>query len=277
MPYPHPNTIRQALVDAGCRVQLVPGWDNPAIGRYGTRWSPSGVVLHHTANSGAKGDAPSLPWVVNNRYTPVRACHLLIGRSGIVYLVYALGCYHAGAGGPMTVDGVAIPKDEGNRYLFGIEVESKGTSARTDAGAADVDGFTPAQVDATARAATALLRVLGKDETAVIRHRDWAPGRKTDVLQPLGFWRDLIARQLHPAQPATPVVTLADLRGVKRSESAALVNRALAAEGLLPKVLVRAYWSPAAQLAMRKYRNAKGLDPVAAFRRLGRDHGWVVV
>ena len=277
MSAPSPQAVHQALVNAGVRVQTVPGWDNLTIGKYGTRWQPCGVVLHHTANSGAKGDAPSLGWVVHNPYAPVRACHLLVARSGLVYLVYALGCYHAGKGGPMTVDGVSVPRDEGNRYLFGIEIESKGTDASVTAGEHETDGFTPAQVDAAARAAAALVRLLGRDERAVIRHRDWAPGRKSDVLQPLGFWREKVAAVLNPYQPAAAVVALADLKGLRRSESALLVNQALAAEGLLPRLLVRAYWSPAAQLAMRRYRNARNLSAVDAFHKLGTDHGFQVV
>lgn len=201
MTAPTPAQVRHALVDAGLTVQLVPGWDDPGIGKYGTRWQPSGVVLHHTANSGAPGDAPSLAWVVKNQYAPVRACHLLIGRSGLVYLVYALGCYNAGAGGPLKVAGTVIPRDVGNRFLYGIEVESKGTDPSMTAGAHEADGFTPAQVDATARAAAALVRLLGRDESAVIRHRDWAPHRKSDVLQPLDTWRRLVAAHLKPAPP----------------------------------------------------------------------------
>ena len=201
MTAPSPARVRQALADAGLTVQLVPGWDDPSIGKYGTGWAPTGVVLHHTANGGAPGDAPSLAWVVKNKYAPVRACHLLIGRSGLVHLVYALGCYHAGMGGPMTVAGTRIPKDRGNSYLFGIEVESKGTDPSMTAGAHESDGFTPAQVESTARAAAALVKLLGRDERAVIRHRDWAPHRKTDVLQPLATWRALVAEQLKPHTP----------------------------------------------------------------------------
>lgn len=275
MTAPTAAAVRSALERAGLRVQLVPGWDNPSIGKYGTRWAPAGVLLHHTANGGAAGDAPSLPWVVHNSYAPVRACHLLIARSGLVYLVYALGCYHAGAGGPLELEGTTIPKDVGNRYLYGIEVESKGTSASVTAGEHETDGMTPAQVEATARAAAALVALLGRDERSVIRHRDWAPRRKSDVLQPLGFWRDKVAALLHPHQPAVAVVTLADLRGLRRSESARLVNLALIAEGY--RIPLRAYWSPAAQLAMRQYRRREGLEPVEAFHKLGAAHGWQVV
>ena len=206
MTAPTPARVRDALISAGCRVQLEAGWDDPRIGKYGSGWQPTGVVLHHTANSGTLGDAPSLGWVLHNQYDPVRACHLLISRSGVVHLVYALGCYHAGMGGPMTVGGTSIPQDMGNAYLYGIEIESKGTNASMTAAESTADGITPAQVDATTRAAAALVQLLGKNETAVIRHRDWAPGRKNDVLQPLSTWRDLIRARLQGSTP-TPTPT----------------------------------------------------------------------
>ena len=75
-----------------------------------------------------------------------------------------------------------------------------------------------------------------------------------------------------------PVVRMADLTGFKKSTSAALINDALVAEGLLPKVLRRGYWSPAAQLAFRRYRNGHGFgkDSKAAVIALGAKHGFTV-
>lgn len=201
---PTAKQVLEAVKASGVKYVLEDGWDNPAIGKYGSGWKPAGVVLHHTANGGAKGNTPSLRWVLHNEYAPVRACHFLVARDGTVHVIYALGCYHAGAGGPLRVGGVSIPKDLGNRYLYGIEVESKGTNPSVNAGPSDVDGFTPAQVDAAAALSAALVRMLGRDETAVIRHRDWAPGRKTDVLQPLSFWQGLIRVRLVPKPVPVP-------------------------------------------------------------------------
>jgi hypothetical protein len=96
----------------------------------------------------------------------------------------------------MNVGGVNIPTDRGNEFLYGIEIESKGTKAHLNASPTDPDGFTPDQVKAAARAAAGLVSLIGRDEKAVIRHRDWAPGRKSDVLQPLSFWQDRVATYL---------------------------------------------------------------------------------
>lgn len=201
---PTAKQVLEAVKASGVKYVLEDGWDNPAVGKYGSGWKPAGVVLHHTANGGAKGNTPSLRWVLHNEYAPVRACHFLVGRDGTVHVIYALGCYHAGAGGPMSVGGVSIPRDEGNRYLYGIEIESKGTKAHVVAGPDDVDGFTSAQVAAVTALTAELVSMLGKTETAVIRHRDWAPRRKTDVLQPLDYWRHLIGARLHQPDPTPP-------------------------------------------------------------------------
>jgi hypothetical protein len=175
------------------------------------------------------------------------------------------------------VGGTSIPKDQGNEYLYGIEIESKGSSASVTAGPDDVDGFTPAQVTAAARAAAALVKLLGKDETAVIRHRDWAPGRKSDVLQPLTYWRGEIRAALHPPKPPQRVV-LSDLVDGAPSESAGIVNRALVAAHYLEPALLRAYWSDAAHNAFITYREAGGFaDNAAGFRALGRRYGFTVV
>jgi len=210
---PSPHQLRHALEAAGLDVRAHDGWDNPAIGKYPHSWNPVGVVLHHTANGGAPGDAPSLAWCLRGTYPPTRNCHLLVARSGVVHLVYALGCYHAGAGGPMRLDGVTIARDTGNRLLYGIEIESKGTRDHVDAGPGDPDGFTPAQVHATAAAAAALLDLLDRPTSCAVRHRDWAPGRKTDVLQPLAWWHDRIdAARNHPTptHPEDPDMPLTD-------------------------------------------------------------------
>jgi hypothetical protein len=200
---PTPAAVLAALKATGLPLIAVPGWDHTDLGGWaGAAWNPHGVLLHHTANGGATGDAPSLGWVIRNEFFPTRACNVLISRTGIVHLITAWGCFHAGGGGPLAIDGFTMPADQGNAFLFGIEIESKGLDAKVTASTSEVDGFTPAQVRAAAKVAAALCKLLGKTETAVIRHRDWAPGRKTDVLQPLAFWRALIKTELHPVLAA---------------------------------------------------------------------------
>lgn len=187
--------FRRAVKKAGVTYHFEDGWNDPSISPFPE--SPSaGVVLHFTANNGAKGNAPSLYWCLRNEYYPVRAAHFLIGRDGTVHVLSGKGSYHAGAGGPLKVGETWIPQDQGNKYLVGIEIESKGLDAKVDARVDEVDGFTPQQVEAATRIAAAMCRLMGVDEKSVIRHRDWAPGRKSDVGQPLEFWRRKIRRRL---------------------------------------------------------------------------------
>jgi len=87
---------------------------------------------------------------------------------------------------------------------------------------------------------------------------------------------DLKPAPVAPAVSAGAVVRVADLVGIKRSTSAALINRALIAEGY--KIPTRAYWSPATSAAFRNYRAAHGFgkNTRAACVALGAKHGFTV-
>lgn len=204
MTAPTPSRVLAAVKASGVRYELVKGWDNPATAA-GGRWDPSYVVLHHTANGGAKGNAPSLGWVTTgNPYAPIRACHFLIGRDGLVYVVQARKAYHAGAGGPgRWGNGPTVARDEMNGYAYGIEIESKGTSLNP-AGSDGTNGITDAQLDATARLTAALLDLIGATVPCAVNHRTWAPGRKTDTLLPDSKWHALIRAAGTPAPGPNP-------------------------------------------------------------------------
>lgn len=200
-----PAQLKRHLKQAGLNVQYQTGWDSPHINPF-TSGPWAGVVLHHTANGGAKGDNPSLYWMCNNEYAPVRAAHFLVGRSGSITCVSGSGAYHAGAGGPLRLNGTYIGPTQGNAALVGIEIESAGTNPRTDAKQDDTDGLTPEQVKAATDLTVALLDLMGLNHKNVIRHADWTNGgfdgnprlatygRKNDVLQPLDWWRKRIRR-----------------------------------------------------------------------------------
>ena len=274
MAAPTPARVLAAVKASGVRYVLEDGWDDPGIGKYGDRWQPVGVVLHHTANGGAKGNTPALRWVLHNEYAPVRACHFLVGRDGTVRVIYSLGCYHAGMGGPLNVGGVSVPKDAGNRYFYGIEIESKGTKVHVNAGPDDVDGFTPLQVAAVSALTAELLKMLGKGTDAVIRHRDWAPNRKTDVLQPLSFWRGEISKRLAPAPkppaptpaPARPAVRLSLVKPGATNADVKAVQKALR----MPTRLQTGHYGPItrARVALL-WPSSKGTVTRAILERLG--------
>lgn len=199
--------FKQALKKQGVNAVYYEGWDSAEIDPFGV--SPSmGIVMHHTANGGAKGNNPSVPWQVRNEFFPTRAAHVNIGRDGLVTVLAARGAFHAGAGGPVTIGSGTVPYNQGNKYLFGIELESKGTTANTDAKITDVDGITPQQVESATKLCVALCLLMGVNEKSIIRHADftdggfggnpWLPtrGRKNDTLVPLTFWRKQVKKAL---------------------------------------------------------------------------------
>lgn len=197
--------LKKALKKHGVNAVYYDGWDSDTIDPFGM--SPSlGVVMHHTANGGARGNNPSVPWQVRNEFFPVRAAHVNIGRDGLV-TVLAIAAYHAGAGGPVKIGSGVVPYNQGNRYLFGIELESKGTSAATNAPVTSVDGITAPQVESATRLCLALCELMDVNEKSIIRHADWTNGdfdgnprlptygRKNDTLVPLSFWRRAVRKR----------------------------------------------------------------------------------
>ncbi|TEX50932.1 MAG: hypothetical protein B7C55_08250 [Actinomycetales bacterium mxb001] len=199
--------FKKALKKHAVNATYYEGWDSTTIDPFGV--SPSmGIIAHHTANGGARGNNPSVPWQVRNDFWPIRAAHCNIGRDGLVTVLAARGAYHAGAGGPITMKSGTIAKDTGNRYLYGIELESKGTSASTTAKVTDTDGITPEQVESFTRLCVALCELMDIDEKSICRHADWTDGgpkfggpwlptrgRKNDTLVPTEFWRKAVRRR----------------------------------------------------------------------------------
>lgn len=189
------SAFEKAVRDSGVKVVFEPSWNSPSICPFGV--SPSaGVVIHHTANGGAKGNAPSRYWCMNGPYKPVRAYHFLIGRDGTVHVMSGRGAYHAGAGPSRRVGKTTIPANQGNRFLVGIGIESRGTNASVSAKQDDVDGITRAQVRATIRLTAAMCELMGVGAGAVIGHKEWAPGRKNDPLQDMNWWRKRVKSRL---------------------------------------------------------------------------------
>lgn len=169
--------------------RLERGWDDPSIDPYNGANDMVGIVLHHTAGR------DSLAYCMRGTYPPIRNCHFLVARNGDVHVLSATGAYHAGAGGPWQfTKRVVVPKNRGNSRLYGIEIESLGTSSRVDG---QPGGITEHQVQSTALLCAALLdaMILGPRRLRVgrvIRHREWAPTRKIDTRQSIGWWRAVI-------------------------------------------------------------------------------------
>jgi N-acetyl-anhydromuramyl-L-alanine amidase AmpD len=188
--------LRNKLKNHHVRHRFQDGWDSKAIDPFNGGSDFLGVLLHHTAGTN------SANFIVNGPYKPVRLCQFLVNRDGSVTVMSGSGAYHAGKGGPWRFPGgVVIPKDQGNRFLYGIEIESLG---RVGAIGDRPEQINAAQVVETAKLTAALLNAMAVGPrmlpvSRVIRHRDWAYGRKVDVLQDLAWWHQVIgiARRNH--------------------------------------------------------------------------------
>lgn len=267
----NPNAIVDACKAAGIDYEVDKTWLK--IDPYGSGFQPVGVVWHHTASGTySPGDAPSLNWCrFPGQYAgQARACQIVVGRSGKFYIIAGKGAYHAGAGGPMKVNGTNIPKDLGNRYLIGIEIEASSTSKLNKKNrTTPKSGLNPIQLEVVAKFCAALFDQLNWSTNAAIRHKDWAPGRKVDVGIPLETIRSEVNKYrkkssgiAKPVPPvvtpvATPTVRLADLRLGQRSTSAIIVKDALNKEfgTKLPKTNV---WGRGAMRVYKKWQKANG-------------------
>ena len=178
-----PLDVKTALTRWRVEAKFEKDWDSPSIDPYGSGFTPVGVVLHHTAG------VNSLGFMMRGSFPPVRNAGFLIHRDGRVSVIAGAGSYHAGVGGPLRVNGFNVPKDAGNRYFYGIEIESMGSTMSLNDGPKQRGGLTAAQVVVTTRLTRALVDLVGGGHDAVILHRTWAPGRKPDLRTPLSFWR----------------------------------------------------------------------------------------
>lgn len=182
---PTPAQVLAALQASGVRLVPVEGWDEEwDLPSRQADWHPVGVMLHHTGTAAA-GDAPTLQFLTDYESTMTlseydglaggkRGAALLVGREGTVYLLRATRGPHAGIGGPMAVGSDTIPEDDANGYFFGIEIESAGNSQAIHDSSGPADGFSAAQVEATARASAALLALVGRGSDHLVDHKAWA-------------------------------------------------------------------------------------------------------
>jgi hypothetical protein len=295
-----PESLITAAKKAGVSYEVDKTW--LSVDPYGKGFQPVGVVWHHTATSNfAQGDAPSLNWCrFPGPYAgEARACHVVVGRSGKLYIIAGSGAYHAGAGGPMKVNGTNIPKDLGNRYLIGIEIEASSTTKVNSKNlTTPKSGLNPIQLETTAKFCAALFDELGWPTDAAIRHRDWAPGRKVDVGIPLEQIRKEINKYRKKTNPTpnttpnpTPIpnneitsVRLEDLRLGKRNNSVLIVKRALNKQ-LKTNLPLTNEWNASTTRLYKRWqkrqgyygKDADGLPGRASLSALGKLHGFKVI
>lgn len=267
---------------------------------YPRGFSPVGVVWHHTAcGTFSKGNMPSLNWCrFPGQYSgKARACHIVVGRNGDFQIIAGRGAYHAGRGGPMKVNGTNIPKDLGNRFLIGIEIEASSTrKVRKKNRRTPKNDMNPAQFTAVAKYCAALFDLLDWETEAAIRHQDWAPRRKIDVGISLKSLRDEIDKYRtrtgcpQPPQPTPtpivpPVVKLSGLKFRGRNEELLIIKDALNKEFRRADIAMSPYFG----MRMRRYyakwqkslgysgKDADGLPGRDSLTKLGKKYGFRVI
>jgi hypothetical protein len=174
--------LPSVLRAAGCSVVEVKGWEERGRGDLsGIR----GVLLHHTAGP-LKGDAPSLPIVINGRPDlPGPLSQLFLARSGVWHVVAAGRANHAGKGiwTGLTLDG-------GNGYLLGVEAENTGLAN---------DPWPAGQYESYVVGVTAILRKINAQAIMAVGHKEYAQpaGRKSDPSFDMVAFRAKVAAKLN--------------------------------------------------------------------------------
>ena len=174
--------LADVLRAAGLTVVEVPGWKTRGHGDMG---EVRGVLLHHTAGP-LKGDAPSLPVVINGRPDlPGPLSQLFLARSGVWHVVAAGKAWHAGAG---VWRGVT----DGNARLVGVEAENTGLPN---------DPWPAAQVTSYAKGVAAILSHVGAPVEMAAGHKEYATpkGRKSDPSFDMPAFREKVRPFMRPA------------------------------------------------------------------------------
>ena len=124
------------------------------------------IVLHHTATKEG-----TIKWVLRQLTVGPVSCHFVVDTNGDIYKIGELTdiLWHAGVSEWKG-------KENMNKYSVGIEVIWP------------LPGFTNAQRKSVQDLVSYLLKELKLTPDKLIRHKDIAPGRKTDIDD--SFWRD---------------------------------------------------------------------------------------
>lgn len=173
------------------RVTYMKDWSKNYTGAWkGPNKVPVALLLHHTAAAATESMVAKAPGnqkganngVINfiqNHYK-VPAANFTLDRDGTVYVHAAYPIWHAGLGtfrGKAPWDQLGIPDNDGNRWMLGVEIMSKGQKK----------DFTAAQRQSLALLIAACADSTGRTDWEPLwlknrpRHKDWTT-RKIDIL-----------------------------------------------------------------------------------------------
>jgi hypothetical protein len=182
---PYLTSLAAIARSAGLTVVEQAGWQSRG---HGAQTDVQAIVCHHTGGP-AGGDAPSLGTVQNGR--PDLAgplSHFVLARSGVVYVVAAGQCWHAGA---------TLQSWQSNPHSIGIEAEGTGN-----------DTWPEVQIIAYAKLCAALAKAFGLGASRVLGHKEiCAPvGRKVDPNFDMVAFRARVQKILSGVQDPDPEV-----------------------------------------------------------------------
>lgn len=125
------------------------------------------IVLHHTATKEG-----TIKWVLRQLTVWPVSCHFVVDTNGDIYKIWELTdiLWHAGVSEWKG-------KENMNQYSIGIEIIWP------------LPWFTNAQRESVKKLVSKLIKDLNLPVDRIIRHKDIAPGRKTDIDD--SFWSDL--------------------------------------------------------------------------------------
>lgn len=159
------------------------GGRDVVAGRPGV-FMPAWVMDHHTASDPDDGPAPSRHVVRAGRSDlqgPL--CNILVRRDFRVEIVSLGKANHAGKG-----QWQAIPRDNGNAYALGIEIEHCGTAA---------EPWSPEFLAFCDLVNVACCEALGVQAASIVAHKEYAPTRKIDPFEwQMDVRRDMARRIL---------------------------------------------------------------------------------
>lgn len=196
--------LADACRRSGLAVVEEPGWQGRG---HGQMTAVTAIVCHHTAGP-RSGELPSLRVVRDGRADlPGPLAQLMLSRSGVVHVIAAGLCWHAGN---------TWTRAQSNGYAIGIEAEATG-----------VDPWPPAQYAAYARLCRALADHYRVPYGAIQGHKEVCKpaGRKSDPNFDMAAFRALVARIGQPSTAPAPTPSEEDDMNAEQARQLAEIHR----------------------------------------------------
>lgn len=180
------RAVGELLERWGVTVRWMPGWD-----RRGETWPrvPVGIIDHHDAAPLSSGEWGALNDITVNTKAQFQVARCLDGEPKVAITAAGI-CWHAGVGSWRFPDGLSVPRDSGNYWLYGAEKANNGLG----------EPYNDAAIYAADALFAAVLDVCGNlPASRVVGHKEYGnqpngwPGRKTDPSYSMDWRRRRVA------------------------------------------------------------------------------------